>query len=506
MKTSGKTILKEKINESLLSVIPVCAIVLVLIITIAPVEAPILLSFFIGAVMLIFGMGLFTLGAETAMMPMGEYVGSRVTKTKKLWLIVLVSLFVGIMITLSEPDLMVLAGRISSIEPFTIMLSVAVGVGVTLVIAMLRIIFNVKLKYLLIFFYAIVFILAFLVPKSFLAISFDSGGVTTGPITVPFIMALGVGIATTIGGKNSSENSFGLIALCSVGPILAVLLLSCTVSGEMEAYDLSQYVLKYNFGHVVEIILETAKEVAIALGLIVVFFAVLQAVVLKLPKKRLFQIAIGISYTFVGLVIFLSAVKIGFMPLGYKLGVQISESKTAAIIFSLALGMIVVLAEPAVQVLNKQVEDITEGTVSRRSMMIALSIGVGLSICLSIVRIIYDFNILIYLIPGYMISLGLSFFVPGLYTAIAFDSGGVASGPLTSSFILPFAVGVCAGVTGGVDSILSNAFGIVAMVAMAPLITIQLLGFRSIIAKKISDGIAMKKILSADDEQIINFM
>ena len=256
----------------------------------------------------------------------------------------------------------------------------------------------------------------------------------------------------------------------------------------------------------VEIILETAKEVVIALGLIVIFFAVLQAVVLKLPRKRILQIAIGISYTFVGLVIFLSAVKIGFMPLGYKLGVQISESKTAAIIFSLALGMIVVLAEPAVQVLNKQVEDITEGTVSRRSMMIALSIGVGLSICLSIVRIIYDFNILIYLIPGYMISLGLSFFVPGLYTAIAFDSGGVASGPLTSSFILPFAVGVCAGVTGGVDSILSNAFGIVAMVAMAPLITIQLLGFRSIIAKKISDGIAMKKILSADDEQIINFM
>jgi hypothetical protein len=194
------------------------------------------------------------------------------------------------------------------------------------------------------------------------------------------------------------------------------------------------------------------------------------------------------------------------MPIGYKLGVEIAGNKAVATLFSLVIGMVVVLAEPAVHVLNKQVEEITEGTVSRRSMMIALSIGVGLSICLSIVRIIFGFDILIYLIPGYMISLGLSFFVPGLYTAIAFDSGGVASGPLTSSFILPFAVGVCAGITGGVDSILSNAFGIVAMVAMAPLITIQLLGFKAIVSKKISDGIAMKKILSAEDEQIIDFM
>ena len=360
------------------------------------------------------------------------------------------------------------------------------------------------------FFYMLLFAVTSILIASgnanLIPMGFDSGGVTTGPITVPFIMALGVGIATTIGGKDSSENSFGLIALCSVGPILAVLILGCTVSAEMQPYDLSQYVLSYGFMHVIEILFETAKEVIIALGLIVLFFVALQIVVLKLPKKRLIQIAVGIGYTFLGLLIFLSAVKIGFMPIGYKLGTQIAGNKTVAIIFSLVIGMVVVLAEPAVHVLNKQVEEITEGTVSRRSMMIALSIGVGLSICLSIVRIIFDFNILYYIIPGYMISLGLSFFVPGLYTAIAFDSGGVASGPLTSSFILPFAVGVCASVAGGVDSILSNAFGIVAMVAMAPLITIQLLGFRSIISKKISDGIAMKRILSAEDEQIINFM
>lgn len=506
------SILLKKLRESLISVFPIVAIVFVLNLTpLINFTTADMAVFLISAAFLIFGIALFNLGADLAMTPMGEHIGSGLTKLKSLSLLLSVCFIMGILITVAEPDLTVLANQVSMIINSTALIfTVGAGVGLLLVIAILKIVTRQPLSKLLMFFYMFLFAVTAILISSgngqLVPMGFDSGGVTTGPITVPFIMALGVGIATTIGGKNSSENSFGLIALCSVGPILAVLLLGCTVSGEMDPYDLSQYIPKYNLGHVVEMLLDTAKEVIIALGLIILFFTVLQIAVLKLPKKRIYQIAIGISYTFLGLVIFLSAVKIGFMPLGYKLGVQLSANKTVAIIFSLVIGMVVVLAEPAVQVLNKQVEEITEGTVSRRSMMIALSIGVGLSICLSIVRIIYDFNILIYLIPGYMISLGLSFFVPGLYTAIAFDSGGVASGPLTSSFILPFAVGICAGVTNGVDSILSNAFGIVAMVAMAPLITIQLLGFRSIIAKKISDGIAMKRILNADDEQIIDFM
>jgi hypothetical protein len=506
------SILLKKLRESLVSVFPIVALVFILNLTplISFTTADVIL-FLVSAVFLIFGIALFNLGADLAMTPMREHVGSGLTKLKSLALLLGVCFAMGILITVAEPDLTVLANQVSAIMTSTALIfTVGAGVGLLLVVAILKIVTRTSLSKLLMFFYMFLFAITALLIESgngqLVPMSFDSGGVTTGPITVPFIMALGVGIATTIGGKNSSENSFGLIALCSVGPILAVLLLGCIVTGEMDPYSVEQYVTRYDLAHVIEIILETAREVIIALGLIVIFFTILQLIVLKLPRKRLFQISIGILYTFVGLVIFLSSVKIGFMPLGYKLGIQIAENKLVAIIFSLAIGMIVVLAEPAVQVLNKQVEEITEGTVSRRSMMIALSIGVGLSICLSIVRIIYDFNILIYLIPGYMISLGLSLFVPGLYTAIAFDSGGVASGPLTSSFILPFAVGVCYGVTGGVNDILSNAFGIVAMVAMAPLITIQILGFRSIIAKKISDGIAMKKILSADDEQIIDFM
>ena len=501
----------KKLKESLVSVMPIVAIVFVLNLTpLINFSAAEITVFLISAVFLIIGIALFNLGADLAMTPMGEHIGSGLTRLKSLSLLLGVCFAMGILITVAEPDLTVLANQVSTImNPKALIFTVGGGVGLLLVIAILKIVTRVSLSKLLMFFYMLLFaVTSILITTgngSLIPMGFDSGGVTTGPITVPFIMALGVGIATTIGGKDASENSFGLIALCSVGPILAVLLLGCTVSGEMLPYDLSQYTLHYGVLHIIEVILETAKEVAIALGLIVLFFIILQSAALKLPKKRLIQIAVGIIYTFVGLVVFLSAVKDGFMPIGYKLGTEIAGNRAVAIIFSLVIGMVVVLAEPAVHVLNKQVEQITEGTVSRRSMMIALSVGVGLSICLSIVRIIFNFDILLYLIPGYMISLGLSFFVPGLYTAIAFDSGGVASGPLTSSFILPFAVGVCASVS-GVDSILSDAFGIVSMVAMAPLITIQLLGFRAIIAKKISDSIAMKKILGSDDEQIIDFM
>jgi hypothetical protein len=335
-------------------------------------------------------------------------------------------------------------------------------------------------------------------------LAFDSGGVTTGPITVPFIMALGVGIASTIGGKDSSENSFGLIALCSVGPMLAVLVLGIASNGAMPEI-VPDYEMAEGFSAILHALLHTAKGIGIALGLIVIFFAILQVVCLKLPKTKIVQIAVGIAYTFVGLVIFLTAVELGFMPIGYKIGLQLAEKPIALILMGLALGMVTVLAEPAVHVLNKQVEEITEGTVSRGSMMIALSIGVGLSICLSMVRIVFDFSVLYYLVPGYLISLGLSFFVPGLYTAIAFDSGGVASGPLTSSFILPLAVGACCAIQGQ-GKILIDAFGVVAMVAMAPLITIQLLGFRAILAKKIRQKVAFSKLLNADDEQIIDFM
>ena len=378
-----------------------------------------------------------------------------------------------------------------------------------LLLGVVKILFHLDLSSILMFGYMLLFCLAAILidrgKGSFMAMSFDSGGVTTGPITVPFIMALGVGIALTVGGRNASENSFGLIALCSLGPIIAVLALSLFSRGNLD-YSVPDYsmdtVLNAGLWHH---LLDTMGEVGKSLILIVVFFFILQFTVLKLPMTKIGQILFGILYTFLGLVLFLAAVEMSFMPIGYKIGVQLSQASPLLIIgFAFIIGMVVVLAEPAVHVLNAQVNDITGGEVSRTQMMTALSVGVGLSIGLSVIRVYFGFSILYYLVPGYLLSLGLSFFVPKLYTAIAFDSGGVASGPLTSSFILPLVVGACVSMQGE-SAVLDFAFGVVAMVAMTPLITIQSLGFKSVMTVRRRETAAMRRILAAADDQIIYF-
>jgi len=513
LKNIFESVFVKKFRESLVSVLPVAIIVVILNLTpLVNLTATELTVFLVSSVFLIFGIGMFNLGAEIAMTPMGEHIGSGLTKSKSIKLLLSVCFLMGLLITVAEPDLSVLADQVSgSINGTLLIVTVGVGVGLFLVLSVLKILFRKPLSSMLIFFYMLLFAFAALLITNgnvdFLALAFDSGGVTTGPITVPFIMALGVGIAGTMGGKDVGENSFGLIAMCSIGPILAVMLLGVTANKPI-SYPTPDYNVANGLGFaLLETVLNTVGEVLLALGLIVAFFFILQIFFLKLPKKRLIRITLGIIYTFIGLVLFLTSVTVGFMPIGYKLGTELASNAAPAVIviFGFILGMVVVLAEPAVQVLNKQVEEITDGTVSRRAMMIALSIGVGISIGLSMLRIILDFNILYYVIPGYFISLGLSFFVPGLYTAIAFDSGGVASGPLTSGFILPLSIGVCYALQGE-SSIMSLAFGIVAMVAMTPLITIQILGFRAVVTNMMRKRIAIKRILNADDEQIINFM
>ena len=506
----------EKLKEAWISDLPVTFIVLILYFTpLVNLNAKELGVFFFSAFMLILGIGLFNLGADMAMGVMGEQVGKALIKSKKPWLIALVLFLLGLFITIAEPDLQVLANQIGNvIEPTMLIIFVGIGVGIFLVIAVIKIIVKANLTMIIIFFYMMMFALTALVLENeaddFLALSYDSGGVTTGPITVPFIMALGLGIATTIGGRNAKENSFGLVALCSIGPIIAVLILGLTIDptklDSSTLFDLSQYDLPDNivvgFGYQ---ILETIRKVIIALGLVVAFFIIINFTLIKLPKKKLIQITIGIIYTFLGLVIFLSAAEFGFLSIGFKMGTQMAEfNEYLTVLFGLGIGAVVVLAEPAVHVLTKQVEEVTTGGVTKRQMLIALSIGVGIAISLSLLRIIYDFSILYYLIPGYLLSLGLSFFVPRVYTSIAFDSGGVASGPLTSSFILPFAIGVCSIISP--SDLLNNAFGVVAMVALTPLITIQLLGFKSEIRLKYLRARRYKKInKTKDDKQIIYF-
>ncbi|MBR5439320.1 MAG: DUF1538 domain-containing protein [Clostridia bacterium] len=501
-----KKLFFNKIKESLFSILPVTLIVIILNFTpLLNLTASEILIFSACAMFLILGIGLFTLGADVAMTPMGEHVGSGLTKSKNLTLLVLVSFALGLLITIAEPDLTVLADQVGS---KLIIIFVAVGVGIFLVLSILKMVFKKDLASILLYFYMVLFALALFtlsVDPNLIPLSFDAGGVTTGPITVPFLMALGVGVASTLGGKNSSENSFGLVAMCSVGPILAVLILCAFGTGNVSTPNVNDYMMPSDIlSSIITALLSTMKDVAIALGLVVVFFFIINFALLKLSKKKIIQIIIGTIFTYVGLVIFLTAVHVGFMPIGFIMGNQLaSASKEIVAIIAFVLGLVVVLAEPAVHVLNKQVEEITHGVVSKTSMMIALSVGVGLSICLSVIRIIFGFSILYYLIPGYLLSLGLSFFVPKIYTAIAFDSGGVASGPLTSTFILPFAIGACEALGGNV---LADAFGIVAMVAMTPLITIQLLGFTSLSKKKFSQKLAMRKMLGEKDDQIIRFI
>lgn len=471
--------LLEKIKESLTSVMPITVIVLILHVTIAPLTAGTLAMFIVGALMLILGMGLFTLGADIAMMPMGERIGSQLTQSRKLVLLVVVCFLLGVMITVAEPDLQVLARQVPSVPDMVIIGAVALGVGLFLMVALLRIVFQIKLSHLLVVFYGIIFALAAFTSEDFLAVAFDSGGVTTGPITVPFIMALGIGVAAVLGGNSSQDDSFGLVALCSIGPVLATLLLGMFYDSSSSSYGADAVAEVHSAGQLLQVfghnLPEYFKEVGIALAPIIVFFIVFQILFLKLPKSQMIKMSVGIVYTFVGLVLFLTGANTGFMPAGQYLGQRLASLDYNWVIVpvGMIMGFFIVFAEPAVHVLNSQVEEISGGTISKKVMLGGLSVGVAISIGLAMMRVLTGMSIWYVLIPGYLIALVLTFFVPKIFTAIAFDSGGVASGPMTATFLLPMAMGACEALGG---NMLTDAFGIVAMVAMTPLVTIQVLG------------------------------
>ena len=482
-----RSILKEKLNESIASVLPILLIVTVLCFSFVPVDSGRMLSFLVGAVLLIGGMGLFQLGADTAMAPMGRLMGARLTRTRKLFLILLLAFVLGIAITISEPDLQVLATNVPHIDSGVLVITVAVGVGLFLLVSFLRILLGVPLRWLLLFFYAIVFTLAFLSDPDYLSVAFDSGGVTTGPMTVPFIMALGVGVSAIRSDRDATADSFGLVALCSIGPILAVLLLGFFYPGEATEIIgavTEGYGSTVAMGHgYLAALPHYLWETFLALAPIAAFFFLFQAVALKLEKRALLRIAIGLVYTYVGLVLFLMGVNVGFSPLGSDLGAQLAAGWTKWLLIPLGIlmGWFIIKAEPAVHVLNKQVEEVSSGAVSAKAVGLSLSIAVALAVGLAMLRVLTGIPILYFLVPGYGVALILSFFVPPMFTAIAFDSGGVASGPMTATFLLPLATGASAALGG---NILTDAFGLVALVAMMPLITVQIMGLVYVIRSR----------------------
>ena len=472
--------LHEKINESLSSVLPITAIVLVLSISLSPLSPAALVLFLFGAVLLVAGMGLFTLGVDMSMLPMGEGVGVELAKIKHVIAPLLICFVLGIVVTIAEPDLQVLARQIPSIPNMTLILSVALGVGIALAVALIRIRRKIPLARVLLVCYAAVFILAFFTPDTFLAVAFDSGGVTTGPITVPFIMALGIGMASMRNDKNSGSDSFGFVSLGSVGPILAVMLLGVFYKPKESAYELASLGDIETTRQAAEQFLLAlpvyAEEVIVALLPIVVVFLIFQLLTRRFRPHQLGKMAMGLVYAYVGLVMFLTGVNVGFMPAGQMIGAGVVGGPVPwlMILIGMVVGYFIVRAEPAVQILTKQVEDVSNGSVTQRAMMNALSIGVAISVGLAMLRILTGLPIMALLIPGYIVALGLTFLTPQLYTSIAFDSGGVASGPMTTTFLLPLAIGACSAAGG---NIMTDAFGIVAMVAMTPLITIQLMGY-----------------------------
>ena len=475
-----ETVIKHKFLESLTSILPIAAIVLLFGITLTPLSTSTFMLFLIGVLCLIAGLAVFTMGAEMSMLPLGTKIGSFLGKSKHIWLIAFLSFIIGILVTISEPDLQILAGQVSGVPNMVLILTVSIGVGIFLAIAMMRIVFHISLSVLLMIFYVAAFLLCTFISPDFWSVAFDSGGVTTGPMTVPFIMAIGAGVSGMRANKDGHDDSFGLVALCSIGPILSVLILGITFDLTGASSNLSEMtpiventrdgMLHYLYGFATH-----AKDVGVALLPTIVFALLFQLITHAFSIKQLVRVGVGVVYTFVGLVVFLTGANEGFMPVGVTLGSSLANLGNGYILIPICMliGYFIVNAEPAVYVLNKQVEQITAGAISAGTMRLALSVGVSAALGLSMLRILTGISILWILIPGYVIALGLSFFVPKFFTGIAFDSGGVASGAMMSAFVLPLAIGACSTLGG---NIMMQAFGCVAFVAMTPIISIQICG------------------------------
>jgi hypothetical protein len=469
------------LKESLSSVLPIAVIVLVLSVTFVSLAAGVLVLFLFGTILLITGMSFFTVGSTISMEPLGDGIGKSLNKNKKILIPLVICFVLGVLITISEPDLQVLAEQVPTIPNAMLISCVGIGVGIFLSITLIRNKKEIPLRTLLLVFYVLIIGLSFFAPDEFVPTAFDSGGVTTGPITVPFIMALGAGLAVGKKGKNAGEHSFGLVALCSIGPIISVLLLSIFYKPQPSTsiYEIKDVLTTTDaFRQFVFALPKYAEEVAIAFVPIVILFVIFQLITRRFNIHNIMRMTVGFVYTYIGLVLFLTGANVGFMPAGRLIGASIAAGEAGYLLVPIGaiMGYFVVSAEPAVHSLKKQVEEVTNGAIGQGSIGLALSIGVGVSVGIAMLRVLTGIPVLPFLIFGYVLSLVITFFVPPIYTGIAFDSGGVASGPMATTFILPLAIGACDAIGGNV---MQDAFGVVAMIAMTPLITIQLMGLFS---------------------------
>lgn len=478
-------VLIDKLKEVLYAVLPITIIVLILNFTLTPLEPLLIIRFIIGAFLIIIGLSIFLFGVDIGITPIGQSMGAAIAKSNKIWIVVVAGLALGFFISIAEPDLHILARQVDLVtsglvSKSSLVVVVSIGIGVLIAIGLVRIVYNIPLYKLLIGLYLIILVLALFTSPEFLAISFDASGATTGALTVPFILALALGISSLKKDSKASEkDSFGLVAIASTGAIIAVMIMNIIaktdkITGSLEAEDQASTSILFPFFHEFPII---AKEILIALLPIIILFLLFQKISFKMTRKSVRKIMTGLVLTFIGLVLFLVGVNAGFMEVGTVVGKTIAslDNKAYIIMVAFILGLVTILAEPAVHVLTHQIEDVTSGYVKRKAVLGTLAIGVGMAVLLSIVRILIpELQLWHYLLPGYLIGLGMTFFVPKLFVGIAFDSGGVASGPMTATFILAFVQGAAEATESA--NVLVDGFGMIAMVAMTPVIALQVLG------------------------------
>ena len=470
-----------KLKEAIISIAPIMYIVLILACTLVPMSWQVVVQFLIAVALLILGMSCFTLGADTSMLRIGESIGAFLSKTHKVWFMLLVGFLMGVVITIAEPDLMVLANQVSSINTWTLILAVGIGVGAFMILAILRMLLKVPLNIVLTVTYVLIFILGFFVPPQFAPLAFDSGSVTTGPISVPFLIAFGLGIASVRSDKKSnSDDSFGLVALGSAGPILSVLILGLFVDNSSLSVTQSASIIEpENMTDILNsfwgVIPSSLSEVGLVLLPILVIFLIFQFLVLHLPPKQLWRILLGLVFVYIGIVLFFTGVNVGFLPVGNMIGSALAGGETNWYFVPIAcvLGAVIALAEPAVHVLTHQVEVLTDGRIPSKTILFCVCIGVALSLGLCALRVLLQFSIWYVLVPAYLLAILLSFIVPHIFTGIAFDSGGVATGAMSTTFVLPLIMGACSVL--GLDVFLYG-FGTLAFIAVTPLLTIQILG------------------------------
>jgi hypothetical protein len=477
-------IVTSKFREVLLSVAPVVGFVLFLHFTLTPLEPVLLGRFLVGAIALLVGFTIFLIGVDIGVTPLSTTIGSHIARSNKMWVLVVAGLVLGFLIAFAEPVIHVLGGQVESVTSGVIpknqlVIVVSLGVGLMLVLGLARIVKNLPLNRVLTGIYVVVFIIASFVSPEFLAMSFDSMAAITGAFTIPFLLGLGLGVSRLKkDSKASEEDSFGLIGVTATGAVICVMLMSAiyrteSFTGSLEQAGLASDSVLRPF---LVALPGTIRDAFVALAPIVGIFLIFQRISFKLSSKAVRRIMFGMLFTFVGLVLFLLGVNVGFMDVGSMVGYLLAENyRSWVLVLGFALGLLITLAEPAVHVLTAQVEEVTSGYVKRGSVMFTLGIGVALAMALSMIRILVPgLQLWHFLLAGYLISIIMSYITPGLFVGMAFDSGGVASGPMVATFTLAFAQGVAEAVP--TANVLVDGFGVIAMVAMTPLIAIQVLG------------------------------